>query len=160
MAVTVHRAASKGGSLTKHGKHLVARAMYQKGLHFIGAAILLEQKGGYQGVVLHLLCQGIEVTLKGLLLFANYDKYKPRLIKPLGHNIEKVANAALSEFKLMPLRKDTKEELAQLNRLYSQHLLRYGTVVDILIDPRTISCDRTFRRIAAAIRLADSRLDL
>lgn len=49
--------------LTAHGKRLVASSMFAKGKAFLGAAILLRQKGGYEFVVLHLLCQGIEVTL-------------------------------------------------------------------------------------------------
>ena len=64
-------------TLTVHGKRMVAESMYVKGKVFLGAAVLLRQKGGYEFVVLHLLCQGIEVVLKGLLLAIDYDKFNP-----------------------------------------------------------------------------------
>ena len=147
-------------SPTLHAKKLIAQSMYQKGLHFIGASTLLEEKVGYRGVVLHLLCQGIEITLKGLLLFSNYDKYQPKLAKPIGHNLEKLVNVTLLEFGLKPLKKDTTTELRTLNSFYSKHLLRYGTTIDIIIDPNSIAYQHTLNRIAATIRLANSGFSL
>ena len=52
--------------LSTHGKRVVAESMYAKGKAFLGAAILLRSKNGHEYVVLHLLCHGIEITLKGL----------------------------------------------------------------------------------------------
>ncbi len=42
--------------------------MYAKGKAFLGAAIFLRKKNGYDFVVLHLIFQGVVVMLKGLLL--------------------------------------------------------------------------------------------
>jgi hypothetical protein len=69
-----------------HGRRLIAASMYQKGKHFVLAALLLRQKGGYEYVVLHLLCQGIEITLKALLLSADYDTHRPKL-RSYGHDL-------------------------------------------------------------------------
>lgn len=135
--------------------------MYVKGKAFIGAAILLRQQGNSEQmdhVVLHLLCQGIEVTLKGLLLLRDYDRFIIRLRKPLGHNLFRVVKEASTAYGLKPSRRDVEDELCTLSNLYSQHLLRYGSGYDIFVDPRTISRERTFRRLAAVIRLTEREL--
>ena len=56
------------------------------------------------------------------------------------------------------MRADLAEELRTLSNLYSKHLLRYGSGYDILVDPRTISRERAFRRLGATIRLAEREL--
>lgn len=142
--------------LTAHGKRLVAASMFAKGKAFLGAAILLRQKGGYEFVVLHLLCQGIEVTLKGLLLFMDYDKYKPKL-RRIGHKLLSVSEAAAKAAGLPPLKKDVHTELEVLSNLYSQHLLRYGSGYDILVNPSTIPSSRVLRRMVAVLRLAERK---
>jgi hypothetical protein len=127
--------------------------MYEKGRSFIGAAILLRQRGGYEYVVLHLLCQGIEIVLKSFLLFHSYDTYKP-LLRKLSHDLEKIADTVLTAFKLKPLPASVRTELRTLNSLYAKHLLRYGSFYDVLVDASTIPAERVSRRILAAIRLA------
>jgi hypothetical protein len=144
--------------LSMHGKWVVAESMYAKGKNFLAAAILLRQSGGYEYVVLHLICQGIEITLKALLLFKDYDRYKGQLRKPLDHNLNKIVAAATMEFSLRPISGILAIELATLNSLYSKHLLRYGTVHDILVNPQTIAGDLTLHRMAAVTRLADRHL--
>jgi len=79
--------------VTIHGKRVVAESMYAKGKSFIGAALLLRQWEGYEYVVLYLLCQGIEITLKGLLLMKDYDRYKGKLKPVFGHNIKELVTA-------------------------------------------------------------------
>jgi len=138
--------------LTTHGKRMVTESMYAKGNAFLGAAILLRQMGGYEYVVLHLICQGIEITLKGLLLAIDYDRFRPEL-KRLSHNLLAVAEAVISVVGLAPMRPHLKSELEGLNRLYSQHLLRYGSVHDILVDPKTIPSKIVLRRMVAVLRL-------
>lgn len=135
--------------------------MYVKGKVFIGAAILLRRQGNSEQtdhVVLHLLCQGIEVTRKGLLLLRDYDRFIARLRKPLGHNLSKVAKEASTAYGVKPMRGDLDGELRTLSNLYSQHLLRYGSGYDILVDPRTIARERAFYRLEAVIRLAEREL--
>ena len=144
--------------VTAYGKQLVAESMYAKGKSFLGAAILLRQQGGYEYVVLHLLCQGTEITLKALLLLRAYDRYKPRLRKPYGHDLEALVADAVAEFKQHPLRSGLATELRTLNSLYARHLLRYGSFYDVLVDPVTISSGRVLRRMAAVLRLAERRM--
>lgn len=132
--------------------------MYGKGKAFVGAHLLLKRQiadepGQY--VALNLLAQGVEVTLKSLLLFQDYDKYRPRLQKRLGHNLVKTASATLKALSLKPLREPLDSELARLSDFYAKHLLRYGNPVDILVAPSSIPSDPLLRRIAAATRLAE-----
>lgn len=142
--------ASANVKLAVHGKRAIAASMCDKGKAFLGAAVLLRQKGGSEYVVLHLLCQGIEVLLKGLLLSINYDRFKPEL-KKYGHNLLSVTKAATSAAGLSPLRPRLRAELEALNRLYSCHHLRYGSVCDIFIDPITIPSRLVLRRMVALL---------
>lgn len=146
-----------GGNMSPYAKRLVAASMYNKGKHFIAAAILLRQKGGYEYVVLHLLCQGIEITLKSFLLFLDYDKFQPKL-RRYGHDLIKVASDVLLALKLHPLKKPLEVEFNSLSALYSDQRLRYGTGYDIFVDPNSIKSDLVMRRVAATLRLAERTL--
>lgn len=130
--------------------------MYAKGKAFLGAAILLRQKGGDEFVVLHLLCQGIEITLKGLLLFIDYDKHKPKL-RRIGHKLLSASEAAAKAAGLSPLKRDIRVELEVLSSLYSQHLLRYGSGYDIFVNPDSIPSKRVLHRMVAVLRLAERK---
>lgn len=143
------------GQLTNHAKRMIARSMYVKGNSFLASAVLLRQEGGDEYVVLHLLCQGIEITLKALLLFRDYDKYKNKLKKPLGHDLNKLIATVSTEFDIRPMPISLKKEVEKLNSLYSNHWLRYGGVHDILVNPQTIPSDLIFRRINAVVRLSN-----
>lgn len=146
-----------GGKLAPAGKRLVAESMYQKGKSFLGAAILLHKKRGHEYVTLHLLCQGMECVLKGLLLLKAYDKHMPKL-KRIGHNLERLATTARREFALRPPNPKLETELRHLSHLYSSHLLRYGNVRDIFVDAHTIQSDHVWRCITAVLRLAERHL--
>lgn len=66
------------GTLGRDSKRYGAGSMYLNGKAFIGEAILTSRQGSSEQtdyVVLHLLCQGIECTLKGLLLLRDYDRF-------------------------------------------------------------------------------------
>ncbi len=144
--------------LTRHGKRAVAASTYSKGQAFVASSILLRKHAPrsetMEYVALHLLCQGIEGIVKGLLLFKNYDSYRDQLRKQLGHNLVRIAEEGIAAYGLNPLRGELRKELVKLNELYSKHLLRYGSSYDILVDPRTILRDRVTRRIGAVIRLS------
>ncbi len=146
------------GHLTNYSKRLVAESMYAKGKSFVGAALLLRKRGGYEYVVLHLICQGMEIVLKAMLLYRDYDSYKKRLKNHFGHNLEKLVTDVLDEFGLHSLREDVATELKHLNSLYSENLLRYGSFHDRLVDPSSIGSNLVLRKIYAAIRLADRSL--
>lgn len=143
---------------TNYSKRLMARALYSKGKHFIAAAVLLKRHQGCDNyVVLHLLCQGTEIILKALLLVLDFDKYSKQQIG-YRHNLLSLAAATTAAFGLQPMRAPLAEELRALNIYYSNNLLRYDGLQDILIDPATIESSRLLRRVAAIIRLTDRQL--
>jgi len=143
---------------TPIAKRRYALSMLKKGQNFLGAAVLLRGQGGYEWVVLHLACQGLEIVLKAVLLLKDFDRYKEELRK-FGHNLESVTAEVLAISRLHPIRAELASELRYLNSFYARHLLRYGSFFDILIDPREIQSDRILRRITAGLRLIDRELD-
>jgi hypothetical protein len=154
-------AASGQCSLARDGKQHVGVSMYAKGKAFVGAAMLVGRRGSSEQmdhVALQLLCQGFEVTLKGLLLLRDYDRFIGRIRKPIGHDLVILATETSAAFGMRPMRPVLMNELRTLSQLYSKHLLRYGSGYDILVDPRTIPRERVFRRLAAVIRLAEREL--
>ncbi len=136
--------------LAPGGKVFIAASMYDKGRSFIGAAILLAQHGGHPGVVRHLLCQGIEIILKAMLLRRDYDQYALRLSK-LGHNLLRVVGAARSATGLHLFMHGAQAELAELGKFYSATQLRYGGPIDIFIDQSSIPVARTVRHCRALL---------
>jgi hypothetical protein len=145
------------GRMTPYAQHMLKRFMYKKGQSFLGASVLLSQRGGDGYVVLHLFCQGVEIILKALLLLNDYEKYSPRLRMTYGHDLSKLARRVASIYKLKPMRKELAEELQVLNNLYAPQLMRYGSIADIFIDPNSISHQLAATRIAAVMRLADRK---
>jgi hypothetical protein len=96
--------------MTQAGERETARQYYKKGCHFVAAAILLDQKDGDFYVVLHLLCQGLEIITKALLLLKDFDKYQP-LVEKYRHRLYPLVSDALAEFELNRLRPHTSAEL-------------------------------------------------
>jgi hypothetical protein len=145
---------------TQYTKRLMAQQLYHTGKHFIAAALLLRQhgrqqrSGGDEYVVLHLLCQGIEIVVKALLLYRDFDKYN-RLIKRYGHNLVRITTEALTLFQLHPLRKNLADELSALNNMYMEHRLRYGLLDRFFIEPMSIPSDLVLRHAGAVVRLAE-----
>lgn len=159
MTQVVHISSGSGGP-TIAGKRHIALAMYIRGKAFIGSAILLKRQANSEPmhyVVLHLLCQGIEITLKGLLLLRDYDQYKPHL-KGIGHNLCRAACEASTAFGFKNPDGEVAAEFAALNNLYSRHFMRYSSVVDIFVDPCSVAWNKVLRRIGAAIRIAEREL--
>lgn len=151
------------GQFTEAGQRSIAFSMYLKGKAFAAAAILLKRHGDgsehVDYVYLHNLCQGIEVALKGLLLLRDFNAYEPKL-RPLGHDLMAIANAASAAYKLRPVSAKTlfNTELSQLSRFYAKHMFRYGGVLDIFIDPKTFPRSHVTRRLHAALRLSEREL--
>jgi hypothetical protein len=150
-------ASGKGGP-TRYGKRLMAQLYYKKGCHFVAAAILLRKQKGDEYVVLHLICQGVEIMIKALLLLRNFEKYQPIVERRYRHRLVPLASDALSEFKLNPLRSPLSTELRELGRMYAEHILRYSLLAGVFIDPKTISSELVLRRTAAVLRLADREM--
>lgn len=139
---------------TSFAQDQVAKLLYLKGRDFLRASVLLQENGGNRYVVLHLFCQGYEIILKSFLLFKDYEQYKPLLKSRFGHKLVKLTEEVVNQFSLNPLRDNLKNELQELDFLYSKHLLRYDSAFDILINPSTIEDNLVISRLLAAIRLA------
>ena len=110
-----------------------------------------------QYVVLHLVCQGIELIVKGILLARDFDGYRSRE-REFGHKIEPLIEEAIRVFKLKPLRPNLKSEIKYLADRFKAHQLRYASIVDIFIAPSSIGCDLVLRKIYAVIRLSRRKL--
>ena len=139
-------------NLSNYGRSVVARTMFEKGIAFTAAAALVDRHNGNASVVLHLLCQGVEIVLKAILLNADYKKYRPRL-RVLGHRLSAIAAETRTVSGLHVFAGAAGQELKQLEDFYSKHLLRYAHSFDIIIDATTIPCQRVARHIGAVIKL-------
>lgn len=139
---------------TPYGERRIAISMAVKGKAFVGAALLLRQRGGYEYVVLHLLCQGIEILAKGELLFTDYRTDQPKL-RSYGHNLVKLAEAIEKASGVRVLKPLVRNELEALSGLYAKHNLRYGSGYDLFVNPSTIQTDRVLSRLRALLKLAE-----
>jgi hypothetical protein len=142
------------GKLTDTSKQALAWSEFDKGKGFLGAALLLRRIGGDEYVVLHLICQGVEVVLKSLLVMHDYDKYWSALKKGYGHDLKKVANEVLSIYKRKPLSGPLEKELGDLSEVYREHSLRYASIRDIFHHPSTFESGWVLKFIGRVIKLA------
>ena len=156
--MAVHAAKVVAGRLSKSGQDIIAYSMYRRGERFIGAALLLRKQVGFSDYVgLHLTCTGLEVTLKGILLFKNFNQHWPKL-RQYGHNLDKLSRMTIEEFNQNRMRPEIGSELMALNKFYSEHLTRYAGLHDIFISPKSIAHERILRRILALVRLAKRQI--
>ena len=140
------------GKPSNYAKKQIAQAAYMRGQEFIKAALLLRKSSGYEYVVLHLLCQGFEILIKGLLLMKGSHNSKD--LKDIGHNLTKLVEQARSQFRLNPLNPSTQKEVDNLGGWFASQKLRYGGGHDLLIDPATIQSRRFLKLTYAVMRLA------
>jgi len=145
--------------LTKNGKDMFARYMYQKGKEFVGAAILLRQAGGFTHVSTHLICQGLELILKSLLLFKDYSKYHSLIKKNVGHNLVKLVDLWKVVINRNKVNARFYSEIQELNRHYISHGLRYGSLTDLLILPESIETKEVLKQISIILRKTDNKLN-
>jgi predicted transcriptional regulator len=150
-----------GGKLTPYAKRRFAIATYEKGRAFLFAALLLREKTHSEAqeyVIRHLVCQGVELISKATLLFVNYDKYMPLMERHFRHNIRMTADEALAVTKQKPLSHLLAKQLDQLSHFYSQHLLRYGGLQDIFINPDSLTYELIVHRACAGFRLITAEI--
>ena len=145
---------------TIHAKRRISEAMYLRGKGFVGAALLLQKQGGYEFVSLHLLCQGIEIVLKALLLLHDYDRYKPRMgrRKGFGHDLVHLEHEVRAIFGIGSGSNALSDELNGLNGFFAKHQLRYASLIDILVDPRFIPVGSVIRQLHFVMKWTDRRL--
>jgi hypothetical protein len=147
--------------LTKSGKAYLTRAIFTKGKQFVASAVLLKQRGGYQYVVLHLLCQGMEILQKALLLAHDYDTFKPKISKKneFGHDLLKGADAVSTAYRLRRVSGSLRSEIDALNQHYMANSMRYGSLLDIFIIPDSIPYRLVLRRCAALVRYGSKKIE-
>jgi hypothetical protein len=146
-----HAQASIGGPiyLTDYGRKLIAADMYSKGRGFVYAAILLSRAKGDPSVELHLHCQGLEITLKAILLRIDFARYQPLLKTKFGHDIARLAREANRASGRRPFTGKLDAELQQLSELYRATVLRYAGLFSMMVAPETIPTKRVMRMFAA-----------
>jgi hypothetical protein len=132
--------------------------MYVRAKSFVGASQLLHQAGGSPFVERHLLCQGIELLLKAILLLADYDTYGPKL-KKIGHDLTKAATAVHVATGIKFINATVSAELTDLSKFYELHMLRYASPVGLLSGGSYVSTNRTLHRVTALIRLMEQHLE-
>ena len=160
------------GQPTVHAKQAVADSMYSKGLAFLGAAVLTSQlakkKENAHGrpdeateyVLLHLLCQGLEIVIKGLLLMHDFAKYRPILKRKFGHNLEKLVAEGVATGIVDAPSPEVVEELTELNKFFMEHRLRYGDFTDLFFNPLLIEHAYVERWSMGWLNRAAARVDV
>lgn len=140
--MTIKKSLKGSVNLTAFGKKELARHMYFKGRQFLFAALLLNEKIGRNYVYLHLICQGLEISLKSALIYRDYDKYFPILATKYRHDLVKIYNDYLHVFDSKFNDEELLQELSFLNDFYKNNKLRYASSIDILVDSETIETER------------------
>jgi hypothetical protein len=151
-------ASSGNANLSTAGKREIAKSMFGKGCAFLGAYILLrqaDQSEPTEYVALQNLCQSVEVVLKSLFLFKNYDAFRPQFGKRngFGHDLIKLANAVIHEYSRHSLSIKSAKQLQQLSEFYANHRLRYGNGLDLFRAPQSIERKRVVRLLAHVIKI-------
>lgn len=144
--------------LTKHGKRVVATAMFEKGVSFVGAAVLLRDKEGYEQVVLHLICQGLENILKSILLLEDFHKYRKYIKNNIGHDLEKAVQEVIKVKHSSGITIELSDEIARINCFYKGHWLKYGTMADILMSTQNIDSELVQIKLLQLIKVMRYKL--
>lgn len=137
------------------GKRLIAESMFHEGRAFLRGWHYLAKDplGGEpsQYVALHLLGQGTELVLKGLLLLADYDKYKPKL-RQLGHDLPaSLASVRLEYPALDKWDPVATEQFEELSELYKAQTLRYADLSHLFHAPSLILVDEFLKGLASVL---------
>lgn len=138
--------------------------MYLKGIAFLRASALLyanDRSEPSDYVSLHLLCQGIELILKGFLMLRDYAAYPAKKLSrsPFGHDLQRLLDETLKAYGLKPIRGAAfNAQFTALAQHFGGHELRYAGVLDIFIAPNSIPRVAVWRKVAAAVRLAEREL--
>jgi hypothetical protein len=138
-------------------KDIRTTIMYEKGLEFIGASILLKQYKGKTYPQIHLLLQGLEIILKSLLLRKDYDKYSKQLKEKYGHNLLKLVNEVKINYRFKNIDNKFDIELNSLQNNYMNSNLRYGSILDIFIDVKSLSIETIESKIYQLVRIIEAK---
>ena len=153
MPVQVQAPTAVGGAAVSNHTLWITAAEYEKGKAFLRMSSLAAEQGkteAFDYVSLHLLCQGIEIYLKALLLRKDFDRYWPRL-RQLGHNLTEIARETAAAYGRKPPSGRVAEELAALARGYGLHQFRYAGPTDIFGAPESIERRNVKRYLVALV---------
>lgn len=144
---------------TTKGKQLAAWRFYLRGRQFIRVAFTLDQDDPGDGyVVRHLLCQGVELILKALLLRKNYDKYRPLLRKaPFGHDLLGLLNE-VKQLYIVKLEPELLADITKLNSFFKTHLFRYSDIEAFLSPAETFPIRRCLEKLLDLMQVMDRRM--
>jgi hypothetical protein len=113
---------------TKYAKQLIAREQLEVGKAFLASAGLLRKHADHEAthyVSLHLVGQGLECILKGVLLQKDFDYFYPKLRGKFGHDLEALVKFVLESFSIKGLDEASMAELRALNHHYKKIII-YG----------------------------------
>lgn len=125
--------------------------MFEKGRSFIMAGGLVKAYEGHRFVYLHLICEGLECIGKSLLLAHDYEKYKPMLINPFGHDLELLVAEVDRNADSILLSPQSIAELKLLNIFYKKHILRYGDDADFRTESAQLVADRLHSKLVGCL---------
>ena len=143
------------GKLTPYALKMLALDMLSRGKAFMFASVLLEKHRGSEFVVLHNLCQGIEVYLKGLLQLKDYRKYDKKKLKKLGHDLIILTEEVRNAYSIKNFTPAFIKELNEVNFFYKNHFLRYSHPSAIFIRPSTLPINLIVRKMLAVIKMTE-----
>ena len=141
----------------KAGQKMIAQHLFDKGKSFIAAAVLLDQKKGSNDVVLHLICQGLEIIQKALLLAKDYGRFEP-MLKKWRHDLVLAADQLQSAYGFNPIDESDRADLEEINVYYCQHLLRYSEIRNFIGGTQHLSGEKALRRAVSLLEIGDKCL--
>ena len=143
--------------LSEYTKRVVAQKWMFRGAAFLEAANLLAEQTQVSEdilmVKLHLLCQGIELFLKGLLLDKDYNLYYPKL-KAFGHRLDLLADEVIKINNAPTMKTELRREFLILAQWYSRHWARFESGLGFVAMSGAPPYIRTLRRMLAVARVS------
>jgi hypothetical protein len=143
--------------LSAYTKRIVAQKWMFRGGAFLAAANLLgvqrQNSEDALMVSLHLLCQGMELFLKGLLSDKDYDLYYPKL-KSFGHRLDFLADEVTKIYSAPMINAQLRCEFLALVLWYSRHWFRHESGLGFVAMSGAPSYFRTLRRMLAVVRVS------
>lgn len=145
--------------MTAKGKQMTAWHFYLRGRQFIRVAFTLDQDEPGDGyVVRHLLCQGIELMLKAILLRKNYDTYRSRLSrKPFGHDLIGLLDEVKRQYNVK-LEAELLADIKKLNSFFITHRFRYSDIEALIAPAHSFPIRRCLEKLLPLMQAMDRRM--
>jgi len=136
-------------------KRMTARRTFTMGVEFVSAGMFLRRQNQKSSASLHLLCQGMELILKSLLLDKDYDNFKKKIRSQRDqHDLYSLAEMVEAEYHYKKVRPRLKAQLKELSDLYRRNRLRYPNTLFSFGYHLWLDTDLVFWKLVAVARLA------